>query len=111
MAKRKPSDDEFEPDDFSESEDASWDSDGDDADAEDQARFSSETAFCPECGAEIYDAADICPKCFAWVDGDTSRHGPRGRRAATWRTQLVVWMLIAALAIGAGVLSFLQFFS
>ena len=50
-------------------------------DEADQARFSSDTAFCPECGAEIADDADICPKCFTWIDGATHRRPSRLRRS------------------------------
>jgi hypothetical protein len=61
-----------------------------------------ETAFCPECGAEIHDSADVCPKCFTWIDGETSRHPPSARRAAEWKRRVVVWILIAAMAAGLG---------
>jgi uncharacterized OB-fold protein len=84
-----PEDDDFERD------------EEDEHDERDRRRFSSETAFCPECGAEIYDAADVCPKCFTWIDGETIRHGRhrlRGRLHA-----MVVWLLIVAMLAGAGV--------
>jgi len=61
-----------------------------------------ETAFCPECGAEIYESADVCPKCFTWIDGDTMRHPPGKKRAAQWKHTIVVWILIAAMAAGLG---------
>ena len=89
------------------------DPDDDDADADDEyggeAHAEADTAYCPECGAEIYDAADICPKCFAWIDGDTSRHAPRRKRAAVRWTTLVVWILIIAMALGAGLLGVFSF--
>ena len=81
-----------------------WDDDSSD-DAPDGDGFESErpeTAFCPECGAEIYDAADVCPKCFAWIDGDTTRHAPHGRRRSERFVKFVVWALIIARAMGAG---------
>ncbi|MBI1302415.1 MAG: zinc-ribbon domain-containing protein [Phycisphaera sp.] len=66
-------------------------------DAADRARFSSEKGFCPECGAEIYDAADICPKCFSWIDGATHR---KRTRFSTGFRQLVVTALLVALLSG-----------
>ena len=67
----------------------------------DRARFSSQTAYCPECGAEIYDSADVCTKCFTWIDGATT--GRRtARRARSRVRRAVTWILIAALLAGAG---------
>jgi hypothetical protein len=80
--------------------------DEDEHDALDRARFDSDTAFCPECGAEIYDAADVCPKCFTWIDGETQGR-PRSRRRQTIR-QTIVWVLIVTLLAGAGVFSLVQ---
>ena len=82
------------------------DLDGDEHDALDRARFDSDTAFCPECGAEIYDAADVCPKCFTWIDGET-RGRPLSRRRQTIR-QTILWVLIVTLLAGAGVFSLVQ---
>lgn len=82
------------------------DLDEDEHDALDRARFDSDTAFCPECGAEIYDAADVCPKCFTWIDGET-RGRPLSRRRQTIR-QTIVWVLIVTLLTGAGVFSLVQ---
>lgn len=80
--------------------------DEDEHDALDRARFDSDTAFCPECGAEIYDAADVCPKCFTWIDGET-RGRLLSRRRQTIR-QTIVWVLIVTLLTGAGVFSLVQ---
>lgn len=82
------------------------DLDEDEHDALDRARFDSDTAFCPECGAEIYDAADVCPKCFTWIDGET-RGRPLSRRRQTIR-QTILWVLIVTLLAGAGVFSLVQ---
>lgn len=82
------------------------DLDEDEHDALDRARFDSDTAFCPECGAEIYDAADVCPKCFTWIDGET-RGRPLSRRRQTIR-QTILWVLIVTLLTGAGVFSLVQ---
>jgi hypothetical protein len=43
---------------------------------EDLRRFSAGEAFCPDCGAEIHDQADVCPRCYAYLGGDTSRFRP-----------------------------------
>lgn len=100
-------------------EDVDWESDwdpsvddpddGDELDANgdtDRARRMRNTAFCPDCGAEVYDAADVCPKCFTWLNGETVRHAPSGRRGAARFTRAVVWMLITAMLLGAGLLGF-----
>jgi hypothetical protein len=67
--------------------------------SEDIARFDHESAFCPDCGAEIWDQADVCPKCFAYLGGDTSRRQPMGtwfqRR---WTLLVVIVLLLAMLA-------------
>jgi len=96
MARRQTHDD-FDPDDPDDDLDVL--DEGEDANQRD-------TGYCPDCGAEIYDAADICPKCFAWIDGETSRHSPRRRRAADRWTRLVVWALISAIAAGLGFFAF-----
>ncbi|MCE2883599.1 MAG: zinc ribbon domain-containing protein [Planctomycetaceae bacterium] len=90
-----------------ESENDSEDDSEDDEHAErDRRRFASETAFCPDCGAEVYDAADVCPKCFTWINGDTVRH-PRARSRERLR-RIVVWILIGAMLLGAGVFALRQ---
>ena len=109
VARRRPADDSFKPDDFDSSDDDSFESSESD-DAGDDEQGSSRLAYCPECAAKIYHAADICPKCFAWIDGDTSRHGPRFRRNAQFLKAVVVWALIAALLISAGILGVLSIF-
>jgi hypothetical protein len=43
---------------------------------EDIERFSDATAYCPDCGAEVWDQADVCPKCFAYLGGDTATRSP-----------------------------------
>lgn len=61
------------------------------------------TAFCPDCGAEVWDAADVCPKCFTWLNGDTSRHPPRRARRRERARNTVVWILIAAMVAGGAI--------
>jgi hypothetical protein len=68
-----------------------------DHDEADQKRFSSDVAYCPECGAEIVDDADICPKCFTWIDGATHRRPSKLKRSIH---TVVVVLLIVAAAVG-----------
>ena len=63
--------------------------------SDDIERLDHEGAHCPECGAEVWDAADICPKCYAYIGGDTFRR----RR---W-PRVVAWLLIAAFVIGLAI--------
>ena len=109
---REYTDPEFDPDDSDDVEGrfAEEFDEGHDADDESPERGggATATAYCPDCGAEIYDAAEICPRCFAWIDGDTLRKSPRRQRANDRWTKLVVWALIAAIATGLGVFSLLE---
>lgn len=98
MASRRPID--HDPEDPDEWDDFDADVDLPSEDGQSQ----TETGFCPECAAEIYDAADVCPKCFAWIDGETLRRSPRTVRARGRWTALVICILIASIAIGAGIL-------
>ena len=43
---------------------------------DDIRRFSHETAYCPECGAEIWDAAPACPSCGHMLPDGPGRYGP-----------------------------------
>lgn len=111
---RRPRSDEpheggWEPDDpgFETGGDADPGSDDDGLDAHDLAdrrRFASAIAYCPECGAELHDSADICPACFAWVTDETIAR-PRTARRLRF---LVAWILIAALLVGAGLLGIVR---
>lgn len=56
----------------------------------------SEIGYCPECGAEVWDQAEICPRCRAIIGGDILHRPPverwwRGR----WRAIIVVAILVA----------------
>jgi hypothetical protein len=66
------------------------------------------TAFCPDCGAEVYDDADVCPKCFSWLNGETARHAPRAARRRDLTRVLVVVITIAAILLGSGILWFVR---
>lgn len=66
--------------------------------AEDLRRFSAREAFCPDCGAGIHDQADVCPKCYAYLAGETSRFRPverdlRGRFIALTVVALILVLL------------------
>ena len=66
---------------------------------QDIERFSHEHAYCPDCGAEIWDQADVCPKCFTYLGGDTRSRRPMDawlRRR--WTLLVIIAMLIAMLA-------------
>jgi hypothetical protein len=65
---------------------------------EDIRRFGGDhdTGFCPDCGAEVHDDADICPRCFAFISGQVTSKPPtqrwfRGR----WRAFVVILVLLA----------------
>ena len=77
-----------------------------DHDEADRQRLSSETGYCPECGAEIYDAADICPKCFTWIDGNTTHRRP-SRVRSSLRVAVVIALLVVILG-GVGFFAFVQ---
>ena len=66
--------------------------------AEDIARFSDDTAHCPNCGAEIWDAAEVCPRCHGYVSGNTVSRHPIER---WWRQKWIV-LLVIAILIGMG---------
>jgi hypothetical protein len=106
MARRTNSDWNPRPDDDDPRDapgnDGEFNDDGDDeADAHDEAdrdRFASETAYCPECGAEVFDAADICPQCYSWIDGDTTHKKPSRLRASL--KVIVVAVLLGVMIAG-----------
>lgn len=69
---------------------------------DDLNRFGSDEAYCPECGEEIYDQAEFCPKCHAYLAGNTSSRSPvelefRGK----WFILIAIIVLIAFILIYA----------
>jgi hypothetical protein len=67
--------------------------------AEDIERFDHEDAHCPDCGAEIWDSADVCPKCFAYLGGNTiARPSSRDQFRRLCITLIAVVLIIAMLA-------------
>lgn len=71
--------------------------------SEDIERLDHETATCPDCGAEIWDAAEICPKCYAYLGGNAVDRKPVPR----W-LRLV---LIVLLAVGLIIITLVCFMS
>ena len=69
---------------------------------EDIDRFSGEEAFCPECGAQIWDSVEVCPKCFAYIGGNAIARPP----VQQWmnRKMLVVIVVILLIALLAWML-------
>ena len=71
--------------------------------SEDIERLDHESVLCPDCGAEIWDAAEICPKCFAYIGGNAVNRRP----SPGWlRLALVV-----VLAVGLIIITLLCFMS
>lgn len=68
---------------------------------EDIERFSGETGFCPDCGAEVWDQAGQCPSCGALLAGQTAtRHPVQGQLRRGWIVLVAVIVLLAfAMAI------------
>lgn len=63
---------------------------------EDIARFEGETAYCPHCGAEVWDQAEVCPACNTFLGGNTSSSPPLER----WFRRKWLLLIIAALIFG-----------
>jgi hypothetical protein len=64
--------------------------------SEDIDRFSSETACCPDCGAEIWDQAEVCPSCYAYLGGNViSRTPAQARFRRKWIVLVAILLLLA----------------
>ena len=64
---------------------------------DDLRRFGEEadtTGYCPECGAEVYDDADACPKCFAWITGRTLHKPPEDLALQKKVRQVIVFITL-----------------
>lgn len=63
---------------------------------QDIERFNRETAYCPDCGAEVWDQAEVCPKCFAYLGGETSTRPPiRKTMDHKWLILLILAVLVS----------------
>lgn len=61
---------------------------------EDLQRFRDESGYCPKCGNEIWDSAEVCPQCGDYIGGQVSSRDPGKRNR---RQQLVVIIAIIVL--------------
>jgi hypothetical protein len=59
---------------------------------DDLERFDRDTAYCPDCGAEIWDQAEFCPACGGYVGGRTLSRPPLD----SWLRHR--WLVLVALA-------------
>ncbi len=70
---------------------------------EDLRRFGGETAYCRDCGREVWDQAEVCPACGAYLGGSTSSRPPHRqefhKRALILVTLLALVALILALVM------------
>ncbi len=65
---------------------------------EDLERFSGDTALCPDCGAQVWDQAEVCSSCGAYLHGETVSQPPVQR----WfrRRWLTLVAVVTAIAFG-----------
>ena len=64
---------------------------------QDIERFRHECAYCPDCGEEVWDQAEVCPKCSAYLGGDTLSRPPMDAWVRKRWTLLVIIALIVAM--------------
>ena len=64
---------------------------------EDLRRFGGETAYCPDCGGEVWDQAEVCPACGAYLGGPTISRPPH--RQVFRQRVLILATLLALLAL------------
>jgi uncharacterized membrane protein YvbJ len=62
---------------------------------DDLERFGGDTAWCPDCGEEVWDQAERCPKCGSGIGGRTAHRRP----VESWfRSRWLIAVAVAALA-------------
>ncbi|MCE9620108.1 MAG: hypothetical protein K8R92_09380 [Planctomycetes bacterium] len=59
----------------------------------------SAVVYCPDCGSEMHPDAEICPKCFCFIEGQRLRRPPLKERTRRARTVLIVLLLVAAMLL------------
>jgi hypothetical protein len=69
--------------------------DCDDPDELDSDDDLTETVPCPECGAEVYEEAEQCPRCGSYIT-----HG-----GSVWAGRPIWWIVLGLLGLVAGVLA------
>lgn len=69
---------------------------------DDLDRFSDESGWCPDCGAEVWDEAWQCPHCGEVIEGRVSRtrEEPAGREIGK-RTVIALVILIVLILVVA----------
>ena len=78
---------------------------------EDVARFSKPSSVrrCHECGADVSEVSDICPKCRAYqFDEDENQPARRRPRQQAWKFALVIAVLAVALALSGLLIIFVR---
>ncbi|MCZ6834213.1 MAG: hypothetical protein O7G85_00420 [Planctomycetota bacterium] len=66
---------------------------------EDLNRFSGDTAYCSECGQEIWDMAEFCPDCKAHLGGHTLSNPPDADRINKKMIVIISIILLIAFAL------------
>ena len=84
--------DDFGGDEDDEDVNREIDEDPSDADLE---RLDHESAFCPDCGAKIWDACEVCPSCYAYLGGNTSHRS----KLQNWVNAKVIIVIVVLLLI------------
>lgn len=67
---------------------------------EDLDRFDSETAYCPDCGEEIWDLVEVCPECGAHLPDGPQRDPPdQSAFQARWIAVVIVLVILGLLGL------------
>ena len=61
---------------------------------EDIDRLDHDEAYCPECGAEVWDLAEVCPNCHEHISGRTLS---RPLIQQEWRRKWIILIVLAVL--------------
>lgn len=83
-------------DDDSDWEQDEWDESDTDEESSDQDEDDDGYVPCPHCGEQMYEDAGYCSSCQTWISREDSP-----QKSMPPATSFVIWLLIAALAIGA----------